>query len=209
MPHIPDNLVARFAPATFVFLWSTGFIGAKYGLPYAEPLTFLTLRMLFVVVVFLVIVAIARPKWLTRSRVGPQRGRRLARARDLSRRRLRRDQPRRAGRHLRAHSRVAADPDRDHRQPLSRRARHAAAMVRPDHGPGRRRAGPAGPPCHERRDRRRLGRDVRVASRHHARLALPEALLLRDRLACRQSCAIHHRRDPVRARRARCSRRAS
>ena len=29
------------APLTFVFLWSTGFIGAKYGLPYAEPLTFL------------------------------------------------------------------------------------------------------------------------------------------------------------------------
>lgn len=28
----------------FVVLWSTGFIGAKYGLPYAEPLTFLTIR---------------------------------------------------------------------------------------------------------------------------------------------------------------------
>jgi drug/metabolite transporter (DMT)-like permease len=66
MPQIPANLVARLAPATFVFLWSTGFIGAKYGLPYAEPLTFLTLRMLFVVVVFLAIVAIVRPKWLTR-----------------------------------------------------------------------------------------------------------------------------------------------
>ena len=49
MSQIPDNLVARLAPATFVLLWSTGFIGAKYGLPYAEPLTFLTLRMLFVV----------------------------------------------------------------------------------------------------------------------------------------------------------------
>src|SRR5574343_48324 len=31
-------------PLLFVFLWSTGFIGAKYGLPYAEPLTFLLLR---------------------------------------------------------------------------------------------------------------------------------------------------------------------
>jgi hypothetical protein len=27
----------RFYPFLFVFLWSTGFIGAKYGLPYAEP----------------------------------------------------------------------------------------------------------------------------------------------------------------------------
>lgn len=65
MSQIPDNLIARLAPATFVLLWSTGFIGAKYGLPYAEPLTFLTLRMFFVVLVFLLIVAIVRPKWLT------------------------------------------------------------------------------------------------------------------------------------------------
>jgi drug/metabolite transporter (DMT)-like permease len=34
------------APAVFVLLWSTGFVGAKYGLPYAEPFTFLALRLL-------------------------------------------------------------------------------------------------------------------------------------------------------------------
>jgi len=34
------------AAAVFVLLWSTGFIGAKYGLPYAEPFTFLALRLL-------------------------------------------------------------------------------------------------------------------------------------------------------------------
>ncbi len=28
----------------FVLLWSTGFIGARYGMPYAEPATFLTIR---------------------------------------------------------------------------------------------------------------------------------------------------------------------
>ena len=32
-------------PALFVLLWSTGFVGAKYGLPYAEPFTFLSLRL--------------------------------------------------------------------------------------------------------------------------------------------------------------------
>ena len=32
------------AAPLFVVLWSTGFIGAKFGLPYAEPLTFLALR---------------------------------------------------------------------------------------------------------------------------------------------------------------------
>ena len=31
-------------PALFVVLWSTGFIGARLGLPHAGPLTFLTLR---------------------------------------------------------------------------------------------------------------------------------------------------------------------
>ena len=38
------------APVVFVLLWSTGFIGARYGLPYIEPLTFLAVRMVFVVV---------------------------------------------------------------------------------------------------------------------------------------------------------------
>jgi drug/metabolite transporter (DMT)-like permease len=36
----------RFAPALFVLLWSTGFVGAKYGLPYADPFVFLAVRIL-------------------------------------------------------------------------------------------------------------------------------------------------------------------
>ena len=35
-------------PGVFVLLWSTGFIGAKLGLPYAGPFTFLLLRMMVV-----------------------------------------------------------------------------------------------------------------------------------------------------------------
>lgn len=35
-----------FAPMLFVLLWSTGFVGAKYGLPYADPFIFLALRVL-------------------------------------------------------------------------------------------------------------------------------------------------------------------
>jgi hypothetical protein len=31
-------------PFFLVFLWSTGFIGAKFGLPYAKPLIFLLAR---------------------------------------------------------------------------------------------------------------------------------------------------------------------
>ena len=35
----------RLAPYLFVFLWSTGFVGAKYGLPYADPFIFLSVRI--------------------------------------------------------------------------------------------------------------------------------------------------------------------
>jgi len=38
--------VQRFAPLVFVLLWSTGFVGAKYGLPYADPFIFLAVRVL-------------------------------------------------------------------------------------------------------------------------------------------------------------------
>jgi drug/metabolite transporter (DMT)-like permease len=65
-----DTLALRGAPALFVFLWSTGFIGAKYGLPYAEPLTFLALRMAIVVVIFGCIVILTRPRWPDANEVG-------------------------------------------------------------------------------------------------------------------------------------------
>lgn len=38
------SIRALALPATFVCLWSTGYLGAKFGLPYAEPFTFLSLR---------------------------------------------------------------------------------------------------------------------------------------------------------------------
>ncbi len=38
------RLIGLLAPLLFVLLWSTGFIGAKYGLIAAEPFTFLTIR---------------------------------------------------------------------------------------------------------------------------------------------------------------------
>ncbi len=42
----PSSKVQRLGgPALFVLLWSTGFVGAKYGLPYAPPFTFLALRL--------------------------------------------------------------------------------------------------------------------------------------------------------------------
>src|SRR3979411_1762721 len=65
-----EKLAARAAPAIFVLLWSTGFIGTKYVLHNAEPLTYLAIRMALVVGLMAVIAAIARPPWPDRSGVG-------------------------------------------------------------------------------------------------------------------------------------------
>jgi len=50
-------------PALFVFLWATGFIGGKLGLPYAEPFTFLALRFAIVVVLLLALSFATRAPW--------------------------------------------------------------------------------------------------------------------------------------------------
>jgi drug/metabolite transporter (DMT)-like permease len=50
-------------PAIFVLLWSTGFIGAKLGLPYAEPLTFLLLRYAVLSVLLVAVSLIWRAPW--------------------------------------------------------------------------------------------------------------------------------------------------
>lgn len=65
-----DKFAARAAPAVFVLLWSTGFIGTKYVLHNAEPLTYLAIRMAVVVGIMVLIAAIARPKWPDLTGVG-------------------------------------------------------------------------------------------------------------------------------------------
>lgn len=50
-------------PIVFVIIWSTGFIVAKFGLPYAPPLTFLLLRFAGVLLVLLPLVWILRAPW--------------------------------------------------------------------------------------------------------------------------------------------------
>lgn len=47
-------------PWLFVLIWSTGFIVAKYGMPHAEPMTFLFLRFAGVLVVMVPFVVLAR-----------------------------------------------------------------------------------------------------------------------------------------------------
>ena len=65
-----DKFAARAAPAIFVLLWSTGFIGTKYVVNNADPLTYLAIRMAIVVMLMAVICAITRPAWPNRVEIG-------------------------------------------------------------------------------------------------------------------------------------------
>lgn len=51
------------AAALFVLLWSTGFIGAKLGVPHAEPLTFLALRFILATALLLILAIATRAPW--------------------------------------------------------------------------------------------------------------------------------------------------
>jgi drug/metabolite transporter (DMT)-like permease len=70
MKHKLQDVAAQSAPAVFVVLWSTGFIGTKYVLTGAEPLTYLMVRMAIVVAIMAVVVAVARPQWPDRNGIG-------------------------------------------------------------------------------------------------------------------------------------------
>lgn len=54
---------SRAFPLVFVLLWSTGFIGARLGLPHAEPLTFLLIRYIVVIVCMTLIAVATRAPW--------------------------------------------------------------------------------------------------------------------------------------------------
>jgi drug/metabolite transporter (DMT)-like permease len=56
-------------PIFFVFLWSTGFIIAKFGLPYAPPLTFLVIRCVGAVLFLIPLVLLWKAPWPPRADV--------------------------------------------------------------------------------------------------------------------------------------------
>lgn len=55
--------MARLAPFLFVLLWSTGFLGAKLGLPHAAPLAFLLIRYLLVIALMGALALAWRAPW--------------------------------------------------------------------------------------------------------------------------------------------------
>jgi drug/metabolite transporter (DMT)-like permease len=50
-------------PAVFVLIWSTGFIVARYGMPYAPPFKFLSVRYALSILAFLVWIFAAGVRW--------------------------------------------------------------------------------------------------------------------------------------------------
>ncbi|NKB61976.1 MAG: EamA family transporter [Gammaproteobacteria bacterium] len=62
-------LIKLGVPLVFVVLWSTGFVGAKFGLPSAEPFTFLTIRTALNLLALLMILPFIKVSW-PRDRAG-------------------------------------------------------------------------------------------------------------------------------------------
>ena len=57
---IPQQLLLVGAPSLFVVLWSTGYISARLGLPYAEAGTFLMMRFALAAIVMGALVVVSR-----------------------------------------------------------------------------------------------------------------------------------------------------
>ncbi|MDX2265239.1 MAG: DMT family transporter [Hyphomicrobiales bacterium] len=62
-PSRAENWAMALMPAAFVFLWSTGFAGARLGLPHIEPLSFVALRMAISAVAVIPILMLMRAPW--------------------------------------------------------------------------------------------------------------------------------------------------
>jgi drug/metabolite transporter (DMT)-like permease len=65
-------VLKKLAPGLFVLLWSTGFIGVKYGVPYAPPFYFLAIRMIIAaLLLFIAISFLRKSQPITRSIIWP------------------------------------------------------------------------------------------------------------------------------------------
>ena len=62
-PPPPERLRAAAAAELFIFFWSSGFVAAKYGFPYAEPFTFLALRYVVGSVILVPVCILWKAAW--------------------------------------------------------------------------------------------------------------------------------------------------
>ena len=57
------SALARVAPGIFVVLWATGFLMAKLGVPYAQPMTILALRFVLAAIMMAAVAALTQAPW--------------------------------------------------------------------------------------------------------------------------------------------------
>src|SRR6185436_6429411 len=62
-PETPGSTLARVAPGIFVLLWATGFLIAKLGVPYAQPLTILAIRFVLAAMMMAGVAFVMRAPW--------------------------------------------------------------------------------------------------------------------------------------------------
>ena len=182
----------------FVLLWSTGFIGARFGLPYIEPMTFLAVRMVFVVLIMGVIAFTVQARWPQGVEIGHSlvagalvHGLYLGGVFTA----ISQGVPAGISALIPGLQPILTSTiaNRFMGEKVTR-----AAMARPGARPDRCAAGAARPQHRTGGFAARLDREFRLADRHHARHALPEALLRPHRLARRQHRAICRRAGAVR-----------
>ncbi len=58
-----DRRMAKIAPALFVLLWSTGFVGSKFGSLHAEPFTMTGIRMVLVTTILTIVAFLTKAPW--------------------------------------------------------------------------------------------------------------------------------------------------
>lgn len=63
MTEDANRALIKAMPVLFVLIWSTGFIVARYAMPYAPPMKFLVMRYALSMVCFLPWIMLARVKW--------------------------------------------------------------------------------------------------------------------------------------------------
>ncbi len=133
--RVSSRRLIRAMPWVFVLIWSTGFIVARFGMPQAPPMSFLTIRYGLSIACFLVWVVLSGAAWpRSRAQWAASGADRRADACRLSRWRVGCGQGRHRRRHGGPAGRPAAGADRDLDQPQ----RGCRAPVTP-----RRAAGPA------------------------------------------------------------------
>lgn len=67
-----SKIATTLIPFLFVWLWSTGFVGARFGLPYIEPFFILTWRFALTLPVFVILILILRKRWLNIAQIKVQ-----------------------------------------------------------------------------------------------------------------------------------------